>query len=356
MDTKATLHLDHFLRAVHRRRRVIRGLERMGLCLLGSWVLIMLLIPLLLWRGQPALPLVGLVAAIGGIGGMIWSFTRPAALLQTAMEADRQLGLSDLLATALTIRDAQTADPWRQTVVAMAEARCRGLSPSSVISHRLGVRAWGGIGLAGGLVLTLGLIFANPPATRAGSIPLAIHNPSLIRQPTHPAKTAFPGLSRDALDNRPTDAAELSEETSLSSISANGELQPNEKKLERSALNLSNRDNSSNGDGKGDGMSQTFGSEIVENTPNERDTNSSNQADSNALPVIGAGLQLDFASEVLDENIHSGSVARMGLPLNLTPIWKNSARFKDQQAALRAIDAGDVPDEYRDLVRGYFEQ
>jgi hypothetical protein len=47
-------------------------------------------------------------------------------------------------------------------VIATADARCRTLAANDVILNRFGGRAWGGIGLAAALVLTLGLMSANP--------------------------------------------------------------------------------------------------------------------------------------------------------------------------------------------------
>jgi hypothetical protein len=52
-------------------------------------------------------------------------------------------------------------------VLAIADDRCRRHAPSQVLLNRLGRRAWGGIGLAAALVLTLSAMTGNPREVRA---------------------------------------------------------------------------------------------------------------------------------------------------------------------------------------------
>src|SRR5438067_3480147 len=97
--------------------------------------------------------------------GLAWGLVRRPGLIDAALLADSQLELSDLLATALAT--ASSADPWSRAVVAMAEQRCRSLSPDAVVLRKLGGRARGGIGLAAALVLTLGVLSGVPADSRA---------------------------------------------------------------------------------------------------------------------------------------------------------------------------------------------
>src|SRR2546423_699532 len=147
-------HFENFLRALHRRLVVVRALERTGLGALAGCVAAEGLIPLLLWRGEsavtPALFLLGLGAAVG----LLWGVTHRPTALAAAMEADRQLGLSDLLGTAAACAGA-VQDPWCRTVLAVADDRCRRHAPSQVLLNRFGGRALGGIGLAAALALNL---------------------------------------------------------------------------------------------------------------------------------------------------------------------------------------------------------
>jgi len=45
-------HFERFLRAVHRRMVLLRGAERIGLCLLAGCAAALVLVPILIWRGQ----------------------------------------------------------------------------------------------------------------------------------------------------------------------------------------------------------------------------------------------------------------------------------------------------------------
>src|SRR5262245_23701437 len=86
-----------------RRRWIVwRALEWAGICAFAAAVMGILLVPVLVWRGvdaiEPALMLLGIGAACGLLAGL----TRRPTLLRTAIEADRQLGLADLLSTVIT--------------------------------------------------------------------------------------------------------------------------------------------------------------------------------------------------------------------------------------------------------------
>jgi hypothetical protein len=89
--------------------------------------------------------------------------------MEAAAEADRQLGLADLLGTAVMIRRRQTPQPWDEAVMVCADKRCRGLSVSSVLLQRWGARAWGGVALSTCLVVVLSLILTQPAPSQAGT-------------------------------------------------------------------------------------------------------------------------------------------------------------------------------------------
>ena len=109
----------------HAARGHAHGLEWAGLGALVGSALGALLIPLLLWNGQGSMAtmLTLLLLALVSVCGLAWGIIhRPSAL--RAMEADRQLGLSDLLGTAVSIGIARADDPWSRTVVALADQQC----------------------------------------------------------------------------------------------------------------------------------------------------------------------------------------------------------------------------------------
>ena len=168
MPTPRRDELGRFLRALHRRHVALRAAERTGLGILGGSVVALILLPLLLRQGHDAVAPCASALAAGACLGLLWGVTRRPRPLDAAVEADRQLGLKDLLGTALLVRGGD-ADSWTRTVLVLAETRCRGLSPSSVILHRVGGRAWGGIGLSVVLVFTLAVFFGTPSDGRAAS-------------------------------------------------------------------------------------------------------------------------------------------------------------------------------------------
>ena len=77
---------------------------------------------------------------LGMLAGGAWGFLRRPTPLHSAMEADAQLRLSDLLGSAMLIRASATSDPWSAAVLASADRRCADLQPSTVLLHRLGMR------------------------------------------------------------------------------------------------------------------------------------------------------------------------------------------------------------------------
>src|SRR5437016_6067436 len=86
-------NLDHFLRKLHRRFILLRTLERIGACLLLASAVSLLLLPLILWRGVPALPPVSFLFACSILLGLLAGTLRRPTRLDTAMEADRHLAL-----------------------------------------------------------------------------------------------------------------------------------------------------------------------------------------------------------------------------------------------------------------------
>src|SRR5687767_12108259 len=164
----APLHFEGFLRALHRRMVVLRVLEKVGLGVLAGCALALFLMPILVWRGQGTMPLVLGCGGLGVVGGVLWGLARRPGMLAAAVEADRQLKLADLLGTALFLHSrGEPLDEIGRTIVATAEAKCAGLSPSVVIVNRIGVRGWGGIGLAAAMVLTVALVTAGDREARA---------------------------------------------------------------------------------------------------------------------------------------------------------------------------------------------
>src|SRR5688572_21535800 len=165
--TRETNHLERFLRRVHRRWVLLRAVESAGVGAAIGCAAALALVPVLLWRDRPAVSVALTLMAVAGAAGLLFGLTRRPTLYAAAVEADRQLDLHDLLASALASLDSN--DGWGGAVVAHAEARCRTLSPDAILLNRLGVRAWSGIGLAAALVLTLSLLSSRPEPSIASN-------------------------------------------------------------------------------------------------------------------------------------------------------------------------------------------
>lgn len=139
----------------------MRLLECAGLGTLAGAAAGLLVVPLFIYRGEPAMRLAVMLPAAGAICGAVWGFVRRPRILAALLAADRQYALKDLLSTAWLLRGAPACEVMR-AVRTQAERRAAALSPAQVRVHRLGARSWCGIGLAAALVLVLGLISAGP--------------------------------------------------------------------------------------------------------------------------------------------------------------------------------------------------
>jgi hypothetical protein len=154
-----------FIRAVHRRVVGVRVLEGAAVGVAAAALLALAVAGLLVWRGQRPLAPAAAILAAGALAGVLWGVLRRPAMLWTALEADRQLRLQELLSTAWALRGSN--DPWAATVLALAGARVTRLRPRQVVLHRLGARSWGGI--AALLLLNAAVLFlyAEPASTLA---------------------------------------------------------------------------------------------------------------------------------------------------------------------------------------------
>src|SRR4051812_4054023 len=88
--------LSRFLHAVHRRMMLVRALEGAGAGVAIAAGLVLILAVLLLWLGREAMALCAVSLVVGPIIGALWPMWRRPTVLAAAVEADRQMNLSDL--------------------------------------------------------------------------------------------------------------------------------------------------------------------------------------------------------------------------------------------------------------------
>ncbi|HEX2972169.1 MAG TPA: hypothetical protein VHP11_07540, partial [Tepidisphaeraceae bacterium] len=121
------VYLSRFVRRVYGRMLVWRALESAGVGLFVGCIVVLIASCAAIYRGRPADGLVLWFLPLASFGGAAWFLWRRPHVLDAAMEADRQLGLSDLLSTAWVLRHDAVGDAFPAAVMATAEARCAGL-------------------------------------------------------------------------------------------------------------------------------------------------------------------------------------------------------------------------------------
>jgi hypothetical protein len=345
MDRKSS-QLDGFLTRVHRRMVLLRLVECVGLgVLIGSGAALALL-PVLVWRGLGTMPLVVGCLGLGALGGILWGVTRRPNRLAAAVEADRQLKLADLLGTAFFLRRSSgELDEIARSVLATAEARSAGLRASMVIVNRIGVRGWGGIALTCGLVLVVGVITAGDRAAEAnggggeGRMMSWQDEEAVRREQGNEAPSV---AERDTRRVKP--AAGGDDEDPLASGTA--ELR------KPGPADAGRRDSGGTGmssEGTGAGAARS----AVKASPGQGLSASAggNERGGAGTSSSGAGAATRGASGAPGGTSGGGVEARRA-----APVWSSEQWARDREAALRAVQGGEVPDDYRGLVRDYFER
>lgn len=340
--------LERFVRRIHRRWVMLRALEAAGAGAAVGSAAALALVPVLLWRNQPAVGVAVMLMAVTGAAGLLFALLRRPSFLSAAIEADRQLDLHDLLATALGARG--ETDPWSNAVVTQAQRRCQTLSPDAIVLNRLGVRAWSGIGLTAAMVMTLSLLSTHPESLSASSHRASFQDEDAERSAPH-APTAHSG------DDQPTGPADR-----LGSGS-----QPRRRGPEGNDSALAGISSGDNGSGSTDDTGSGLGDAETDDpailvspgdpsrpngSPRPEATPSSPAGDLNGLTAAGGGAaQLAEGGRTPSEGLaseHGGRVA-------VAP-WTSGAWGQARAEAEQALNSGRVPDGYRELVRGYFDQ
>jgi hypothetical protein len=341
---------ERFVAAVHRRMVLLRALERLGLCVLGGCAVALLLMPILFTRGEPTGALVMAALGTAAVTGALWGVLSRPTRLAAVTEADRQLHLADLLGTALTLPRDRPPDGMEQSVLALANARCRQATPSAVVLNRLGARSWGGIGLA--LALVAGLNLLGPDAARSENPVVSGPRswtqtdtsrpddlPRTARPPTPPdLRRAKPGTGSDDPDPLRSQVPDASAQTP----------QP------PTAIDPASTAPGGGGDGAGAGSSQSQ-ARNDSGTPLSPGARSTAASSSGGEPAAGGGAAGRDAPDT--PGTSAGTTAGGSPPgRKAAPIWRSEGWPLARDAAEAAVRDGRVPDAYRDLVRGYFDR
>ena len=357
---------EQFVAVLRRRLVVVRVLEAAGLGALVGSIIAGVLLPLLAWRAQPALaPALGAIG-VGALVGFIWAVGRIPTALAAAAEADRQLGLADLLGTALGVlprareSDADAgAAPWIETVLAAADAVCARHVPSQVILHRLNARAWGGIALAAALVVTVAALVSESPRAVAGGgaapSPLA---QGRVAQPEFSADERGVSAVRSPAPARPSRTDPATTERPLDTAAGSDAAEPSGPAAPGNAA-AARRDAASNA-GAGDGSSGGRQAATAQLPMPPRAADAPDSAAGPRRTPPGTG-QTGGAGVASPAGSSGGDAAAPGVSATgdspaRTPPWHSDTWPADADRAADAINAGHVPAAHRDLVREYFER
>jgi hypothetical protein len=337
--------LNRFIRGVYWRLVVVRLVEWAGIgFVLGCAVA---LVGMLVMRNRPQSPLVvaGILVGIGAMAGLVAAALRRPKVIDAAIEADRQLNLYDLLSTAWQIETApSTAQDFEQAVLVIARDRAAHLRPREVVLNRLGMRAWGGIGLAGALVLTVGFLTANPLDTQAAFSPL---QPGASRNADErTARSTAQGGSR----RRPPVIAHDHPRGQDDPLPGAG--QATEAPFKTSSGQGTNSQ-ASNPQGAGSGAGRTPPTNTVNRTFDPAGTNSNRTANTGQV-ASGVGTSSDNPNITPGNNTStSAGSSSKSAP---APAWQSDSWPQSREAADAAINSGQIPPAYHDLVREYFKR
>jgi hypothetical protein len=344
MNPSAT-SLQRFVRRVYRRLVLLRLLEWAGIGFAIACASSLLCIAFLRNRNESPLMLAAILAVAGAAVGFIGALLRRPRIIDAAVEADRQLNLADLLATAWQLEKSPTSQSFESAVLLIANQRAATLQPRSVVLHRLGIRAWSGIGLAGALVLTVAIFSANPIDSEASSSPFFAQNtadkkPSSANSVANNSSTAHrpPAIAQDHPGS--------DDDQALPGAGKTTDVATNSNQAQNNAIQ------SSNSDGTGTGAGQSA-SNPQKSNPLTTGTNSS-RANNTGVASSGVGISGENGNSSAG-NSTSTSAGNSAKSPN-APAWKSDSWPTAQQAADSAISSGQIPPAYHDLVREYFKR
>ncbi len=314
-------NLERFVRRVYRRLVVLRLLEWAGIGFAIACGLGLLSIVLLRNRAASPLGIAAIVAGMGAAVGFIGALLRRPKIIDAAVEADRQLDLADLLATAWQLEKAASGESFESAVLLIANERAANLQPRSVVLHRLGLRAWSGIGLAGALVLTVAIFSANPIDSEASSSPF-LQQPMANKEKSPQNSSANTGSTT----KRPPAIAQdhpTGDDEALPGAGKTNDVATNSGRGQNNAVQ------NSNPDGTGSGAGQSA-SKPQNGNPLTTGTNSS-RANNTGVASSGVGASSENGNSN-SGNSTSTSAGNSAKSSN-APAWKSDSWPGAQQAA-----------------------
>src|SRR5450432_2221370 len=322
------MKLEEFIQRVQRRWIAWRIAEFAAIGAAIAAGIGFFIVAILMWQSQAAIIPAMILLCIGAAAGAIWALIHRPTFLQTAIEADKQLNLHDLLSTAIRIETSDEA--FASVVIAQAEKTCRGISPNELILRRMGSRAWGGIGIFAALLLTLAMMSGQPIVSEAKSaIEMQQAKNTSVENKTEQASAKFAEsqIQNNKIKEEQT-RSDFGNSSSANHRSANDAVKNN------SAGSTAARSN----DARAESLEKIAGKNVT-------------SENSQGMPSAGNGNE--SLNPMKSDALIASPGASAGLSKSIPP-WQAGNWSADRAAAERDIQANKIPDAYRDLVRDYF--
>ncbi|HEX4796698.1 MAG TPA: hypothetical protein VH370_23100 [Humisphaera sp.] len=336
------------MRALRRRQTLIRLLEAGGVSLAAGCLISLPILAHEIWRHQSSSALPPLVLIVFSFIGMTWAWSRRPSLLAVAVEADRQLGLKELLATSLHCGhcDPAFAESLRQE----AERRAAKVRPSQVHLARMTLRSWSGIGLLLALVLSLNFAAHTNSSGREVALNEPAHSSgqSVASAPDRP-------LVDLSLDSGRRARVEQDPEDPDASKFGQHSASPNDAATTRESIANAYppRSNQRSSAGVGSGMSRSDPSRAHSvPTTDLAPHSSANPAVPTGQTGSGSGPGRSGNAGANADATASGVVVAPNLAKAAD--WHSGAWQAQVDRARQSLQNGQVPPAYRELVREYF--
>lgn len=319
---------DRFVSAVHHRAVVMAIVERVGLALAVAAGVACLLAMVAGWRSVDVWPIVMAIFGVSVVVGIAWGVIRRPTMLDAVMQADQQLQLADLLSSALL----STSGDFGLAVRVMADRACGKHSPSEVMLARYGVRAWSGIGLAWATVIVVGLLAGNGATSRAEEKGSLLINGMLRASEISSDPFSSESARRDVRTPGGREAA------SDGRSQLGGPADPKQ----NSATAASSQGKSMTPANEGGQESGSTGQSSVDPTRTALSTNANPTSPLGTIP--GGGDGASSASPAGLGESSTGRVAARPADRSAAP-WSSDRWPTDRDAALHAVQTGQIPDE-----------
>jgi len=313
---------------------------------------------LLLFRGWPAMLAAQWCMIAGLVLGIAWGIVRRPGKLRAAIEADRQLGLDELLSSAwLIARSAPSLDPWSRTILAHAQSRCQPMALRALRLRRLGPREWGGIALAVGFSFALAGFGPSPAHSRGLQIAGAISGAA----DGAPFAANHPLLDLTQDSERQPVLLQDPDDPNASNIGQNTASDPSQSKPSAGHGDDSQNKSAATSGDQGHGAGSARTSAPPDQTANTVARN--NEPPQPAPPARSTAGEAAAGSGTATGNTRDGHDAapagggsRASAESRVIPPWNTAQWSADVERAGHAITSGRVPTAYRDLVRRYFSR